>query len=92
MRNTEAQETYKVLNELRGELHEVVILLSTIARHIDDFRYETHRLNRYLRSIPREEQSEAQAAQAARAAQADRAAQAAQADQAAQAAQADREI
>ncbi len=56
MRNTEAQETNEVLNELRGELHEVVILLSTIARHIDDFRYETHKLNRYLRNIPREEQ------------------------------------
>lgn len=59
MRNTEVQETNEVLNELRGELHEVVILLSTIARHIDDFRYETHKLNKYLRSIPREEQSSA---------------------------------
>jgi hypothetical protein len=61
MRNTEVQETSEVLNELRGELHEVVILLSTIARHIDDFRYETHKLNRYLRNMPRVEQSSAQA-------------------------------
>ncbi len=59
MRNTEVQETTEVLNELRGELHEVVILLSTIARHIDDLRYETHKLNRYLRNMPREEQSSA---------------------------------
>ena len=57
MRNTETQETNEVLNELRGELHEVVILLSTIARHIDDFRYETQKLNRYLRNLPRDEQS-----------------------------------
>ena len=57
MRITEAQETNDVLNELRGELHEVVILLSTIARHIDDFRYETHKLNRYLRNNPRESRS-----------------------------------
>ena len=59
MRNTEAQQINAVLNELRGELHEMVILLSTIARYIDDFRYETHKLNRYLRSIPREEQPRA---------------------------------
>ena len=57
MRNTEAQQINAALNELRGELREVVILLSTIARYIDDFRYETHKLNRYLRRTPREEQS-----------------------------------
>ena len=57
MRNTEAQQINAALNELRGELREVVILLSTIARYIDDFRYETHKLNRYLRRFPREEQS-----------------------------------
>ena len=57
MRNTEVQQINTALNELRGELREVVILLSTIARYIDDFRYETHKLNRYLRRIPREEQS-----------------------------------
>lgn len=57
MRNTDVQQINAVLNELRGELSEVVILLSTIARYIDDFRYETHKLNRHLRRIPREEQS-----------------------------------
>ena len=57
MRITEAQETQEVLKELRSELREVVLLLTTIARRIDDFRYETHKLNRYLRNMPREERS-----------------------------------
>ena len=55
MRDTEVQQINAVLKELRGELREVVILLSTIARYIDDFRYETHKLNRHLRRIPPEE-------------------------------------
>ena len=57
MRNTDVQQINAVLKELRGELHEVVTLLSTIARYIDDFRYETHQLNRHLRRNPREERS-----------------------------------
>ncbi len=56
MRNTDVKQINEVLNELRGELREVVILLSTIARYIDDFRYETYKLNRHLRRTPREEQ------------------------------------
>lgn len=57
MKNAEAQEINALLHELRGDLREVVILLSTIARHIDDFRYETHKLNRYLKRTSDEEQS-----------------------------------
>ena len=57
MRNAEAQQINALLNELRGDLREVVILLSTIARHIDDFRYETHKLNRYLKRTISEEES-----------------------------------
>ncbi len=57
MRKAEAQQINALLNELRGDLREVVILLSTIARHIDDFRYETHKLNRYLKRTIGEEQS-----------------------------------
>lgn len=59
MRNTDTQQANAVLNELRGEVHEVVTLLSTIARYIDDFRYETHQLNRHLRKLLREDQSDA---------------------------------
>lgn len=57
MKNAEAQQISALLNELRGDLREVVMLLSTIARHIDDFRYETHKLNRYLKRVSGEEQS-----------------------------------
>lgn len=57
MRNTDAQQMIAVMNEQRGGIHEVVTLLSRIARNIDDFRYEMHQLNRYLRKLLSEDQS-----------------------------------
>ena len=56
MKSAEAQQINALLTELRGDLREVVILLSTIARNIDDFRYETHKLNRYLKRTAGEAQ------------------------------------
>lgn len=57
MRNTDAQQMIAAMNEQRGGIHEVVTLLSRIARNIDDFRYEMHQLNRYLRKLLSEDQS-----------------------------------
>ncbi len=57
MRNTDAQQMIAAMNEQRGGIHEVVTLLSRIARNIDDFRYEMHQLNRYLRKLFSEDQS-----------------------------------